>query len=368
MGLWARLPFALAPGMEINGFVAFFVVGSLGFGWQRALGAVFWSGVLFVVITTLRLREKIIGAIPQRMKTGLSLCVGVFLCLIALKIAGLLIYDGMTFRGFGDLTGPAALSFYLSLALILLLEKFEVRGAVLISIVVTSAFCAAWGVGKLNEPAAPTAGKLLENFAGLDLKVIVDPAMWGIILILFLVDFYGSVAKLIGIALNTSILTGGRLPRMREALMIDGAATMLGSVFGTSSIVVYVESAVGIGAGGRTGLTALTCGLLMMVTFVAAPVIEAVPVAATTGALVFVATKLCPTPREVLRFPKLDILILAAMPVIVIFTFSLDQAMLVGFVLYATRDIAARRAPNPYLVGSIVCLIISLLLRLRGGH
>jgi AGZA family xanthine/uracil permease-like MFS transporter len=302
------------------------------------------------------------------MKSGLSLSVGVFLCLIALKIAGLLIYDGMTFRGFGDLSSPTALPFYLSLALILLLERLKVRGAVLISIVVTSAFCAVRGIGMVTEPAPPAAGALFENFAGLDLEVILDPAMWGIILILFLVDFYGSVAKLIGIALNTNILTGGQLPRMRAALMIDGAATMLGSIFGTSSIVVYVESAVGIVAGGRTGLTALTCGLLMMVTFVAMPLIEAVPVAATTGALVFVATKLCPTPREILRFPGLDLLVLAAMQIIVIFTFSLDQAMLVGFVLYAARDIAARRAPNPYLVGSIACLVISLLLRIRGGH
>ncbi len=369
MGLWARLPFVLAPGMEINGFVAFYVVGTLGFGWQKALGAVFWSGVIFVVLTALRLREKIIGAIPERMKIGLSLCVGVFLCLIALRIAGLLIYDGMTFRAFGNPLGPAALPFYLSLALILLLERFRVRGSVLISVVATAVFCEVAGVGAVADAVAMHGGGgRFENFGGLDLKVILDPAMWGIILILFLVDFYGSIAKLIGIAQNTNLLSGGRLPRMREALLIDGAATMLGSVFGTSSIVVYVESAVGIGARGRTGLTALVCGLLMLSTFLAAPLIESIPVTATAGALVFVALKLCPTPKEMLGFPRLDLLVLAVMPVIIIFTCSLDQAMLAGFVLYAARDIVAMRAPNPYLVGSIACLVFSLLLRIRGGH
>jgi len=364
MGLWAKLPFALAPGMEINAFIAFFVVGSLNYSWQQALGAVFWSGVLFVILTALRLREKIIDAIPQQMKPGLSLCVGVFLCLVALKIAGLLRYEGITLKGFGHPLGGGAIPLYLGLTLILLLEKFKVRGAVLLSIVVTSVFCHVTGTAIEAAYAAPASGALFGGIGGIDLRVIFEPKMWSIILILFFIDFYGSVAKLIGLTLSTNILVGGRLPRMREALLIDGTATTVGSVFGTSSIVVYVESAVGIGTGGRTGLTALICGLLMIASFLVTPLVETIPLAATTGALIFVAIKLCPPVAELLRFPKVDLFVLVTMQFIVIATFAIDHAMLVGFFLYTALDILARRAPNPYLIGSTICLVLSLLLRL----
>lgn len=365
MGLWARLPFVLAPGMEINAYVAFFVVGYLGFSWQQALGAVFWSGVIFVVLTLAQVREKIIDSIPQRMKTGLSLSVGVFLVLVALKIAGLLVYEDVTIKGLGDFASPMAYAFYVSLALILVLDRLKVRGAVLISIILTALLCHFLGIGSDSEQPAETSSAMFAAIGQLDLGVIVSPRMWSVILILFLVDFFGSIAKFIGLAMSTNIFVKGKLPRLKEALLIDGGATVLGSSIGTSSIVVYVESAVGIGVGGRTGLTAVVCGLLMLACFLITPFLKFVPVVATTGALVFVALKLCPSVRELKAYPKIDLFVLAIMLVIVIVTFAIDRAMLAGFVVYLFMDLFALRRPNPYLVVSTVLLAVGAVLQIQ---
>lgn len=138
MGLWAKKPFAVAPGMEMNAYVAFFVVLGLGFTWQQALGAVFWSGVIFMILTLTNIRTKIIQSIPDKMKSGLSLCVGVFLMLIALRLAGILVYDGVRIQGFGVFFSSAAIVLYTGLALVLVLRKFRVPAAVLISIIFCS--------------------------------------------------------------------------------------------------------------------------------------------------------------------------------------------------------------------------------------
>jgi AGZA family xanthine/uracil permease-like MFS transporter len=364
MGLWAKLPFALAPGMEINAFIAFFVVESLEFNWQQALGAVFWSGVIFVILTAIRVRERIIDAIPQSMKPSISLSVGVFLCLVALKVAGLVVYNGR-FEGFGNLVSRSSLALYIGLALILLVESLKACGSILLSIILTSLIYHLSGGGSETEHPAQLSVTMFESVGRLDLGVILNPKMYGVILVLFLVDFYGSVAKLIGLTMNTNLFVSGKLPKLREALLIDGGASILGSTLGTSSIVVYVESAVGIGSGGRTGLTAVVCGVMMLACFLVTPFLGWIPVVATTGALVFVAIKLCPSLEELRRFSKIDLLVLIVMQVIVIITFAIDRALLAGFSIYLIADVIGRRRPNPYLVCSTVLLAICSLLQLR---
>jgi AGZA family xanthine/uracil permease-like MFS transporter len=185
-----------------------------------------------------------------------------------------------------------------------------------------------------------------------------------VILILFLIDFYGSIAKLIGLAMNTNIVANGKLPQMREALLIDSLATTGGSVLGTSSLTVYVESGVGIGVGGRTGLTAVTCAILMLLCFAIAPFLQLVPVVATTGALLLVAVKLCPSRKELRSFGKIDIAALVLMQVVVVATFALDRAMLVGFVAYVCDAVWRRRSPDPYMLFSLFVLGIGVLVQL----
>lgn len=362
MGLWARLPFVLAPGMEMNAYVAFFAVGSLGFDWRQALGAVFWSGVLFMILTVTRVREHIIAAIPARMKTGLSLSVGVFLALIAGKLAGVLRYEGVQLQGIGDPLAASALVLYAGLALVLALERWRVRGSVLLAICVASALCHVLGLVD-PEPEVEAATGFTAAIGELDLSVLFEPRMLSVILVLFLVDFYGSVAKFIGLTQQTTLMASGRLPRMREALSIDGGATLLGAGLGTTSLTTYVESGVGIAAGGRTGLTAVTCGVLMAATFLLAPALSWVPVLATTGALVWVGLKLCPSVLELREYPWLDLLVMAIMQVVVVATFAIDRAMLAGFVAYIGVDVVRRRVPDPYLLASTALLIVGVVMQ-----
>lgn len=366
MGLWARLPFVLAPGMEMNAYVAYFVIGSLGFTWQQALAAVFVSGVLFLILTVSRVRQKIIAAIPDRMKAALSLSVGVFLALVALKIAGILTYDGVHLRGIGSLTSPGAWAFYASLALVLVLDRLRVRGAVLASIILTAIGCHALGaVDEIQAAPAALNASMLSGVGKLDFAVLVNPKIISVILVLFLIDFYGSIAKFIGLTMHTNLTVRGSLPRLNEALLIDGAASVAGSLLGTSTILVYVESGVGIGAGGRTGITAIVCALLMLACFLIAPFLYFVPIIATTGALAYVALKLCPSLSQLRRHNLVDLVANLLMQLAVIVTFAIDVAMLVGFLSYLVKDVLHRRRPNTFMLLSAMLLLLGVALQPR---
>lgn len=363
MGLWAKLPFVLSPGMEMNAYVAFFVVGAMGFSWQEALGAVFWSGVIFIILTVSRIREKIIDAIPHRMKSGISLSVGIFLMLIALKIPGLLIYDNLYIKGVGNLFSPQALVLYTGIAVVLLLDKLKIRAAVLISIVAAAGLAHLLGIADNGEAALGFSKDMFAAVGRSNLGVIFNPRIISVILVLFLVDFYGSIAKFIGLTYRTNIMEKGKLPGMTRALSIDGAATMFGALSGTTSITTYVESGVGIGLGGRTGLSALVCSLFMFATFLLAPLLHFIPLIATTGALFFVGIKLFPPLEELKSFTKVDIVAMVAMQVVVIAFFSIDRAMLLGFLVYLAVNLA-REKVNPYLIASTLLLVVGLVLQI----
>lgn len=343
MGVWAKKPFAVAPGMEMNAYVAFFVCIALGFSWQQALGAVFWSGVLFMILTLTNVRTKIINAIPDKMKSGLALCVGVFLMLIALRLAGILIYSGVAIRGIGVLLSPLAYILYFGLASTLILRKFKVPGSVLISIILSTVLAYILGLGGTGTPLQ-ISKEMFSAIFQLDFSVILNVKMISAILVLFLIDFYGSIAKFIGLTRGTSIVNkDGTMPQMKEALSVDGAGTMVGATLGTSSVVAYVESAVGIAEGGRTGFTAVVISLLMLLMIFLTPVISLVPVIATTGALFWVGIALFPSKQEIKSYTKLDIITVLIMIATVIWTFAIDKALLVGFTMFILGLIFTKR-------------------------
>lgn len=357
MGLWARLPFVLAPGMEMNAYVAVYVCGTLGFNWQQGLGAVFWSGVIYLLLTASGARRRIIDSIPHRMKAGLAFCVGAFVAIIGLKISGILAYEGVRFSGFGQFMTREALVMLAGLGLSLVLERIRIRAAILLSIVATAVLCHLLGLGSAPETVAEIGPGALSALGKLDLSVILDPRMLGVILILFVVDFYGSIAKFIGLTEETPIMRDGQLLRMREAMWVDGAANLGGAALGTTSLITYVESAVGIGAGARTGLAAIVCGLLMVSCFAIAPFLAWVPIHATTGVLVLIGIKLCPPIRLLKDYSKADGLMLLLMLGAVAATFSIDRAMLIGFLGYLGVDVVSNRRPDPFLVISAFFLL-----------
>ncbi len=363
MGLWAKLPFAVAPGLEMNAYVAYVVVGLMGFSWQGALGAVFWSGVLTVLLSYTSLRVNIVKAIPDKLKSGLAAAVGVFLMLIALKVSGLLSYEGIQVTGIGALASNEAIIFYVGLVLVAILKYFKVRGAVLLSIVGAAILAHVIGVGQPIEPISFSREMFAGTFA-LDWGIIFNPKIWSVILVLFILDFYGSIAKFIGLTRNTSIVDkNGDLPRLKEGLIVDGAGTVIGAVTGTSNLITYVESAVGIGEGGRTGLVAVVVAILMSLFLFLIPLINLIPVVATTGALFFVGLMLFPSLRDLKSYTWTDILAVVAMIVVTIWTFGLDKAMFAGFLTFVVLFILRGkwREVNVYLAGSTVLLFLSIL-------
>lgn len=362
MGLWANKPFSLAPGLEMNAFVAFVVVGTLGFTWQGALGAVFWSGILMLIINALRFREKIIKAIPDKLKSGLAAAVGVFLMLIALKVSGMLAYEGIQVQGIGMLASPMAYVFYLGLATAAALRYFKIKGSILISIIVASLLAHVLGIGEVVEPVK-ISKEMFSGVLAFDLGIIFDPRVWSVILILFIIDFYGSVAKFIGLTRNTTIVDKkGDMPKMKEALYVDGAATVVGAGLGTTNVTTYVESAVGIGEGGRTGLTAVASGVLMLFFLVLTPLVNLVPVVAATGALFFVGLTLFPNREDLKSYIWTDVVAVTAMVLATIWTFGLDKAMLWGFGTYIVLQLIRGqwKEVNPYLLVSTILIGLSI--------
>ncbi len=363
MGLWARLPFAVAPGLEMNAYVAYVVVGVMGFTWQGALGAVFWSGILTVILSFTPLRVNVVKAIPDKLKSGLAAAVGVFLVLIALKVSGILAYEGIQVRGLGLLASKEAIIFYVGLVLVVILKYFKVRGAVLLSIIGAAVVAHLIGLSQVIEPIKLSKEMFAATFA-LDWGIILNPKIWSVIIVLFILDFYGSIAKFIGLTRNTAIVDeNGHLPRLKEGLIADGAGTVIGAVTGTSNLIAYVESAVGIGEGGRTGLVAVFVVVLMALFMFLTPLVNLVPVAATTGALCFVGLTLFPW-KEIGKYDWTEVIAVMAMVVVTIWTFGLDKAMFAGFASFVVLFMVTGKWKqlNPYLIGSTLLLLVSILL------
>lgn len=356
LGVWTNLPFVLAPGMEINTYVAYYAVAAVGLTWREALGAVFWSGVLFLMFTITGLRAGIMDALPDGMKNGVGAAVGALLAAVAFRVSGVLVYDGVHLRGVGSI-GRDCVVLLATTLVVFVLAAWRVRAAMLISIIAGSAIVVLLGIPVEHRVEGSGEAAFAALFAA-DLTIIATPRAWTIVLVLFLVDFYGSIAKFVGLVRNTAFLARGTLPRVRDAMLVDGAAAITGSLMGTTSVLVYAESGVGIAAGGRTGLTAVTAGAAMLACFLAAPALSYVPVVATSGALLYVAFHLLPLRKELRASDAWELAALAAMAGIVIATFALHLALLAGLVLYLVRDFSKGVRLNAYALGSLGLLLL----------
>lgn len=356
MGAWANLPYVLAPGMEINVYVATVAIPMLHLTWQEALGAVFWSGVLFVLLTISGARERIIAAIPSGMTASLACAVATLLATVALRNAELLHYEGPLLASLGVL-GPRAAVLAVSLIAVIVLRMLRLRAAVLLSIIAGAAAAYVIGVRDAASSIAGVSGPL-SAIAAADLRVIVRPNGWMLVLVIFLIDFYGSVAKLVGLVRRTELARDGGVPRLREALLVDGAAAAGGSLLGTTSVLVYAESGVGIAAGGRTGLTAITAAIAMLLCLPGASLLAHVPTAATTGALLYVAWRLLPRPADLREMDAWELTAAAGMALITATSSQLHLAILFGLGVHLMHDFFRGVRLNAYAIGSVVLLLV----------
>lgn len=365
MGVYARLPFALAPGLEMNGFFAFVVVGTLGLTWNQALGVVFWSGVLCIIFSYwTSVRINIVNAIPNGLKKSLAISVGVFVMTIGLFLSGLVQFtDGkISAVSFSFTPKVIALLIGLVISIVLGFKKLKFPGGMLIAIIVAAVYCKVNNIVVVN-PATLNWDEMKLAIFKLDLIPTVTTIP--VFIVFFLIDFYGSIGKFIGLTSSTNLAQkDGTPPRIEKAMGVDGIGTVLGSLVGTSSIITYVESAVGIQTGGRTGIVAIVCGLLMLASFAFIPLVGLVPVQATSGILIYVGYLLMkdvdsPDDKNLDRFFKIIVVI---MGIISLLTFSLDKAMLLGFVAYTIRQIVVEKTYNWYLIASTVLIAVGVIL------
>jgi len=343
MGLIARLPVALAPGMGLNAFFTFTVVLGMGKSWQVALGAVFISGLLFVLISAFKLREWIINAIPYTLKQGIVAGIGAFLAFIALKSSGIIVASPATFVTMGKLTdfGPAMA--ILSFFLIVVFVQRKVPAAVMLSILIVTVISLLAGethysgIVSMPPSIAPT-------FMQLDIAGALDVSMVSVIFAFLFVVLFDTSGTLIGVTKKAGLMsTDGQIPNLGKALFADSTAAVAGSLLGTSSVTSYVESTAGVAAGGRTGLTAIVVGVLFLLALFFAPLAGMIPAYATAGAIFYVAVLMLFTLREIDWDDLTEESPVAVVLLLTPLTFSIADGIALGFITYTIAKLVSGR-------------------------
>ena len=343
MGLIARLPVALAPGMGLNAFFTFTVVLGMGKSWQVALGAVFISGLLFVLISAFKLREWIINAIPYTLKQGIVAGIGAFLAFIALKSSGIIVASPATCVTMGKLTdfGPAMA--ILSFFLIVVFVQRKVPAAVMLSILIVTVISLLAGeshysgIVSMPPSIAPT-------FMQLDIAGALDVSMVSVIFAFLFVVLFDTSGTLIGVTKKAGLMsTDGQIPNLGKALFADSTAAVAGSLLGTSSVTSYVESTAGVAAGGRTGLTAIVVGVLFLLALFFAPLAGMIPAYATAGAIFYVAVLMLFTLREIDWDDLTEASPVAVVLLLTPLTFSIADGIALGFITYTIAKLVSGR-------------------------
>ncbi len=368
MGMYANYPIAMAPGMGLNAYFAYAVVKGMGFSWQAALGAVFISGCLFLLVSVFRIREMIVNGIPHSIRVAITAGIGLFLGIVSLRGAGLIVGNPATLVTLGDVHQPSVILAVIGFFVIVALDHLRVKGAILIGILAVTAasfFVAGntfHGVVSMPPSLAPT---LLQ----LDIMGALSVGILNVVLVFFLVELFDATGTLMGVANRAGLLKQGKMDRLNKALLADSTAIMAGSLLGTSSTTAYIESASGVQAGGRTGLTALTVAVLFLLCLFFSPLAGVVPAYATAPALLYVS---CLMLRELVDLNWEDtteavpaVLTALMMP----FTYSIANGVAFGFITYAGLKLfTGRMREVPIIVWIISAVFLFRFFYLSGGH
>jgi len=359
MGLLANYPIALAPGMGQNAFFTYSVVLGSGHPWQVALGAVFLSGIIFVVLSVLPVREWLINAIPKNLKLGMSVGIGLFLAFIAMQNAGIVIDNPATLVNVGDLTSFAPIAALGGFVVIVALSARRTPGAVIIGML--SVATAGWLFGGAQfHGVVSTPPAVAPVLLQLDIAGALNASMITIVLSLLLVDVFDTAGTMVGVATRGNLLTpDGKLPRLRRALLADSGATLVGSLAGTSSTTSFIESAAGVESGGRTGLTAVTVAVLFLLCLLFAPLAKSIPPYASAAALLFVA---CVMARALAEIEWADLTescpaVVTAMAIPL--SFSIANGIGLGFLTYVGIKIVSGKPGECPLAVYVIAAIFA---------
>ena len=343
MGIFANWPVGLAPGMGLNAFFAYAVVLGMGHTWQDAMGAVFWGGIGFMILSLFKMREWIIDSIPNSLRIGITCGIGMFLALIGLKGSGIVIANQGTLVGLGDITTFAPVMASLSLFLILGLAQRGWQSAVLVAIAIISIVALITGdvqyTGIVSMPPSmePVFGKLT-------IMGTLKPDMIGVVVAFMFVNLFDTTGTLIAVGDRAGLADeNGKMKNMSKAMITDGAASWVGAVFGAPTVTSYVESASGVAAGGRTGLTAVVVGLLFMLTLFLSPLAGMVPGYATAGALIYVAILMMASMASVDWSDLTEAGPVAITALMMPLSFSISNGIALGFISYPVIKVLSGR-------------------------
>src|SRR5579864_5602629 len=357
MGLYANYPLALAPGMGLNAYFTYGVVKGMHYSWEVALGAVLISGVLFLILSLIRLRQWIVDAIPQSLKMAISAGIGLFLGIIALKNAGIIVGSPDTLVTLGDVKSPPAILAILGFIGIVALDARRVPGAIIIVVLAVTAVGVAVGVSPFAGIASAPPS-LAPTFLKLDLAGALNAGLITIIFAFFFVDLFDNTGTLVGVAHRAGLIgKDGKIPRLERVFIADSTATICGSLLGTSTVTSYIESAAGVRAGGRTGLVGVVVAILFLLSLFFAPLAGTVAAYATAPALLYVA---CLMARGLAEIDWEDateyapaVITAIAMPL----TFSIANGIAFGFILYAAGKLLAGRVRDVSPALAILALL-----------
>jgi len=362
MGLIANYPIALAPGMGLNAFFTYTVVLHMGYTWQVALGAVFLSAVIFFAMSLFKIREWIINSIPLPLRAGIGAGIGLFLAIIALEGAGIVVDNPATLVGLGDLTKPGPLLALLGFFIIVVLEARRVTGAVLIGILVVTFISMGIGLTPFGGVfSAPPS--IAPTFMQLDISGAFNVGLVSVIFAFLFVDVFDNTGTLLGVTKRAGLADEqGNVPKMGRALIADSAAALFGSLLGTSTTTSYVESAAGVSAGGRTGLTAIVVAILFLLSLFFSPLAGSVPVYATAPALLFVAVLMASGLADI---DWKDITTAAPVTVTALtmpLTYSIANGIAFGFITWTVVKLLSGRTKevNPALIILSILFVIKL--------
>lgn len=343
MGLLANYPVALAPGMGLNAYFAFTVVPAVGGSWQVALGCVFLSGILFVLLSLSPFREWLVNAIPAGLKHAIAAGIGFFLGLIGLENAGLITAHPSTLVTLGTITDLKVVLAVAGFLIIAALWARAIPGAIIIGILGVTIAAVLLGLQEWQGIVA-TPPSLAPTFLAMDLAGALEPALLIVIFTFLLVDLLDTAGTLIGVGQQGRLLNAeGRMPRLRPALLADSSATVAGAVLGTSTTTSYIESAAGIEEGGRTGLTALVVAALFLLSIVFSPLAKTVPAYATAPALLFVACLMIGNIRHIAWEDPTDYVPAVLVVILMPLSFSIAAGIGLGFLAYTILKVLTGR-------------------------
>ncbi|MBE0367511.1 putative MFS transporter, AGZA family, xanthine/uracil permease [Pseudoalteromonas aurantia 208] len=344
MGFWANYPLALAPGMGLNAFFTYGVVLGMGHAWQSALGAVFLSGCLFLLLSLFKVREWVIQAIPLVLKQAIATGIGAFLALIALKNAGIIVASPATLVQLGDITSAGPLLAILSFFIIAALMFRDIKSGVLLSIFLVTA--CAWGLGLVEYHGIVSAPpSVMPTMLQLDITSALELSMLSVVFAFLFVDLFDTSGTLVAVTQKAGLADEhGKMPRLGRALSADSTATIAGSMLGTSTTTSYIESVSGVSVGGKTGLTAVVVGVCFLLMIFFAPLAQMVPAYATAGAILYVAVLMLQNLKFVNWDDMSDAIPVSVVLLMTPLTFSIAHGIALGFIAYTVVKVLCKKS------------------------